>query len=111
MTIVEACIDAGAKDFFFKILSVGKRVGGIRYRTADHKSYFVCAEKTFQRARHRAGNASVRGQEFRMIRRDAERFPRWICNGQWVSGKSRILNGRHWPPKAEVVLGIHTADE
>ncbi len=35
MAIVKACIDAGPKYFFLKLLSVSKRVGRIRNRTAD----------------------------------------------------------------------------
>src|SRR5947207_11979171 len=69
MAIVEPCIDAGAKYFFFQLVRVGKCVRRIRDCTADDQSYFARAEETFQSTRDRASNASVCGWKFRVIRR------------------------------------------
>ena len=111
MAIMEACIDAGAKYFFLKLIRVGKRVRCIRDCAADNQSYFARAEETLQRTCDRASNASVSSRKFRVIGRGAERLPRRVRDSQRVSSESRVLNGRHWSPEAEMVFSIHTSDE
>src|SRR5204863_6511034 len=111
MAIVEPCIDAGAKYFFFQLVRVGKCVRRIRDCTADDQSYFARAEETFQSTRDRASNASVCGWKFRVMRRGSKRCTCGVSNGQGVLRRCGVPTGRHRPPEAEMVLGVHTADE